>query len=59
MARKIKEPNALQKLIHRFLMLKPVSVVLSKVLHHADTAMLQVSGAAIRLQSLWGCRSFS
>jgi deazaflavin-dependent oxidoreductase (nitroreductase family) len=36
------EPNAFQKLIHRFLMLKPVSAFLAKVLHHADTFLLRL-----------------
>jgi len=41
MAGKIRtKPNAYQKLIHRFLMLRPVSAFLSRVLHHADTFML-------------------
>ena len=41
MAREIRtKPNVYQKLVHRFLMLKPVSAFLSRVLHHADTFML-------------------
>ena len=43
MARKIKSPNALQKLIHRFLMTKLVSAVLARVLTPADTAMLHLT----------------
>jgi deazaflavin-dependent oxidoreductase (nitroreductase family) len=51
---KNKKPNALQKLIHRFLVLKPVSVVLSKVLHRADSAMLQLSGGRHTFAELVG-----
>lgn len=36
-------PNALQKLIHRFLLLKPVSTFMSKVLHHADSFLLHLT----------------
>jgi deazaflavin-dependent oxidoreductase (nitroreductase family) len=38
-----KKPNAFQKLIHRFLMLKPVSAFLSAVLHRADMMLLRIS----------------
>jgi len=34
------KPNAFQKLIHRFLMLRPVSAFLAVVLHHVDTFLL-------------------
>lgn len=36
-------PNAFQKLIHRFLAMKPVSIFLSKVLHRADALMLRLT----------------
>jgi deazaflavin-dependent oxidoreductase (nitroreductase family) len=36
-------PNPLQKLIHPFLALQPVSAVLSKVLHHADSLLLRLT----------------
>ena len=35
--------NTLQKLIHRFLMLKPVSAFLAKVLHRADAILLHLT----------------
>ncbi|MDD2921861.1 MAG: nitroreductase/quinone reductase family protein [Anaerolineales bacterium] len=38
-----KKPNAFQKLIHRFLMLRPVSALLSTILHRADAAALKVT----------------
>jgi deazaflavin-dependent oxidoreductase (nitroreductase family) len=34
------KPNIYQKLVHRFLMLRPVSAVLSVVLHRADSYLL-------------------
>lgn len=36
-------PNAYQKLLHRFLMLGPVSALLAFVLHPADTALLRLT----------------
>jgi len=36
-------PSAFQKLIHRFLMLKPVSAFLAKVLHRADEIALRLT----------------
>ena len=44
MAREINiKPNFYQKLIHRFLMLRPVSAFLSLALHHADTLSLRLT----------------
>lgn len=37
-------PNALQQRMHRFLMLKPVSIFLSKVLHRADSLLFRLTG---------------
>jgi len=37
------KPNMYQKLIHRFLMLRPVSIFLSHVLHHADKFLLRLT----------------
>jgi len=37
------KPNAYQKLVHRVLMLRPVSDFLSLVLHHADTFLLRLT----------------
>jgi deazaflavin-dependent oxidoreductase (nitroreductase family) len=36
-------PNVFQKMVHRFLSLKPVSVFLSKFLHRADSFMLRLT----------------
>lgn len=44
MAREIDiKPNYFQKLIHRILMLRPVSAFLARVLHHADVFMLHLT----------------
>jgi len=37
------EPNAFQKLVHRFLMLKPISSFLAVALHHADNLLLRLT----------------
>lgn len=37
------KPNAFQKLVHRFLMMRPVSAILARILHHADTFMLRLT----------------
>jgi F420H(2)-dependent quinone reductase len=49
-----RRPNAFQKLIHRFLMLRPVSVFLSKSLHRADTFMLRLTGGHNTFSELVG-----
>jgi len=36
-----RKPNEFQKMLHRFLMLKPVSAAMSVILHRADTALLR------------------
>ena len=47
-------PNAFQKLIHRFLALKPISQVLARVLHHADAFMLRLTGGRHTFAELVG-----
>lgn len=37
------KPNAFQKTLHRFLMLRPVSAFLSFALHHLDKTMLNIT----------------
>ena len=39
-----RKPNLFQKQLHRFLMLKPVSALLSVVLFRADTVLLSLTG---------------
>jgi len=38
-----KSPNAFQKILHRFLMLRPISAFLAVVLYRLDSAVLKVS----------------
>ena len=38
-----RKPNAFQRFLHRFLMLRPVSALLARVLHHADNFALRLS----------------
>ncbi len=40
----IRKPNALQKTIHRFLMLRPVTAFFAPWIHHLDKAMLKLTG---------------
>ena len=49
-----KTPNALQKFIHRFLMVKPVSAVLSKILHRADALILKHTNGRHTLTKIVG-----
>lgn len=39
----IRTPNPFQKLVHRFLMLRPASAVLSRILHRADSFLLRLT----------------
>jgi deazaflavin-dependent oxidoreductase (nitroreductase family) len=48
------KPNAYQKLVHRFLMLKIVSALLAKILHRADTFMLRITGGQHTFAELVG-----
>ena len=36
-------PNAFQRFIHRFLMLKPVSIFMARILHHLDAFALRLT----------------
>jgi deazaflavin-dependent oxidoreductase (nitroreductase family) len=48
------KPNAIQKLIHRFLMLRPVSAFMARALRHADTFALRLSRGRWTFASLVG-----
>lgn len=39
----MKHPNTIQRFLHRFLMLKPVTAVLARFLHHADNFLLKLT----------------
>ena len=47
-------PNALQKIVHRFLMLRSVSALLAKILHRADLLMLRLTGSRHTFAELVG-----
>jgi deazaflavin-dependent oxidoreductase (nitroreductase family) len=47
-------PNPLQKQVHRLLMLKPVSKILSKVLHRSDLVLLRLTGGRHTFAELAG-----
>ena len=48
------KPNAFQKFLHRFLMLRPVSAFLARSLHHLDAAMLKLSKGRHTIAELVG-----
>jgi deazaflavin-dependent oxidoreductase (nitroreductase family) len=48
------KPNTFQRLIHRFLMLAPVSAFLARSLHHLDALALRLSGGRWTVASLVG-----
>ena len=47
-------PNAFQRLLHRFLMLRPVSAFLARVLHRMDAVMLKLSRGRHTLTEIVG-----
>jgi deazaflavin-dependent oxidoreductase (nitroreductase family) len=49
-----RKPNAFQRFIHRFLMLRPVSAFMARVLHHADTFLLRLSRGKMTFAQLSG-----
>ena len=48
------QPNAFQKMTHRFLMLKPVSRLLSKILYRADNLLLWASKGKLTVTRIVG-----
>lgn len=50
----IRKPNTFQKWIHRFLMIKAVSALISKVLHRADGFLLRLSRGRYTFTGLVG-----
>ena len=47
-------PNAFQRFVHRFLMLKPVSAFMARVLHHFDTFVLRLTRGKYTLTQIVG-----
>lgn len=49
-----RKPSAVQSFIHRFLAVRPVSFLLSKILHHADAFLLRLTGGRHTFAELVG-----
>ena len=54
MAGEIKRPNALQRLLHRFLMLRPVTAFFAPRVHHLDKAVLKLTGGKFTAAEILG-----
>ena len=54
MAGEIKRPNALQRLLHRFLMLRPVTAFFAPRVHHFDKAVLKLTGGKFTAAEILG-----
>lgn len=48
------QPNAFQKMTHRVLMLKPISMLLSKILYRADNLLLRVTKGKMTVTRIVG-----
>lgn len=46
-----RKPNAIQRVLHRFLMLKPVTFILAPILHRLDTQLWKLNGGRFSLTS--------
>jgi deazaflavin-dependent oxidoreductase (nitroreductase family) len=54
MAGKIKKPNAFQKLIHRILMLRPVTAFVAPRAHHLDQVVLKLTNGKYTISEILG-----
>ena len=54
MAGEIKRPNAVQRLLHRFLMLRPVTAFFAPRVHHLDKAVLKLTGGKFTAAEILG-----
>ena len=54
MAREIKKPNAFQKLIHRILMLRPVTAFVAPRTHRLDQAVLKLTNGKYTVSEILG-----
>ncbi len=50
----IRKPNAIQRLLHRFVMLRPVTAFFAPRIHRVDKAILKLSGGKYSLAQLLG-----
>ena len=49
-----RKPNAIQRLLHRFLMLRPVTAILARLLHRADNTLMKLSGGKYTVTEIVG-----
>ena len=54
MAGKVDSPNGFQKLLHRFLMLRPVTAFFAPRVHHLDKAVLKLTGGKFTAAEILG-----
>ncbi len=54
MAGEIKRPNAVQRLLHRFLMLRPVTAFFAPRVHRLDQAVLKLTGGKFTAAEILG-----
>ena len=54
MAGEIKRPNAVQRLLHRFLMLRAVTAFFAPRVHHLDQAVLKLTGGKFTAAEILG-----
>jgi deazaflavin-dependent oxidoreductase (nitroreductase family) len=54
MAGKIKKPNVVQRFLHRFLMLRPVTAFFAPRVHHLDQAILQLTRGKFTISEILG-----
>ena len=54
MAGKIKKPNAVQRLLHRFFMLRPVTAFFAPRIHHLDKAVFRLTGGKYTAAGILG-----
>ena len=54
MAREVASPNAFQKLLHRFLMIRAVTAFFAPRIHHLDKAVLKLTGGKFTVAEILG-----
>ena len=50
----MRKPNAVQKLVHRFFMLRPVTAFFAPRVHHIDKALLKLTGGKFSASEILG-----
>ena len=54
MARKVKKPNSLQRLLHRFVMIRSVTAFFAPWIHHVDKSLLELTKGKHSLAEILG-----